>query len=272
MLPKDKTWLIDFNLQDVAVTSGLPVPDEASAAILDVSVEDLRAYVAAAKGEVANAADELRTANPVVGQLIEKLRGVRRVLAIGDSITTYRYSYARMLAHLMSGAECMNRGYSGYTSTHGLELTYTQFLALEPDLVFIMYGVNDCKIFGEPGKKSRKTLVSLEEFRVNMAAIVEAFRRHTRARIVLMTPTPVVVTTTNRLREFSKIHLSWQNHDLKARAQLCREVSAQFQTDFVDLYKAFGDVPDASLYLLDGLHPNIDGQQQILLTIAWALT
>jgi lysophospholipase L1-like esterase len=65
--------------------------------------------------------------------------------------------------------------------------------------------------------------------------------------------------------------MSWQNHDLKARAQVCREISAQFQTDFVDLYGAFGDAPDESLYLPDGLHPNFAGHQHILLTIAKAL-
>ena len=188
-------------------------------------------------------------------------------MAVGDSITTYRYSYARLLAALLAlhrpddGIQFVNVAQSGYTSTHGLENSYTQFLALQPDWVFIKFGVNDCKRFG--GEQA-KTLVSLEEYRANMTAMVQAFLEHSRARPVLLTPAPVIEDVVNNNPDFQAMRMTWSNADIQARADFLQNLAAQYDLPFVDLTKIFGYDPDATLYVADGLHPGPAGQQLIL--------
>ncbi len=71
-------------------------------------------------------------------------------MSIGDSITTYRQSYARLLESMIASLPGkVQRGAIGLRQ-HGLENVFTQFLAHQPDWVSIMFGANDCKRFGEP--------------------------------------------------------------------------------------------------------------------------
>jgi len=189
------------------------------------------------------------------------------VLAVGDSITTYRYSYARILAAMLDirrgeeGIRFVNVGQSGYTSSLGLETTYSQNLAYQPDWVFIMLGISDCKQFG--GGQSR-TLVSLDEYRVNMSLIVDAYHRFTDARIVLLTPTPVVESTTDANPDFAAMRLSWRNTNLAACTEIIRNLADENDLGRVDLMAVFGLDPDPDLLLANGLHPNPTGQQIIL--------
>ena len=104
-----------------------------------------------------------------------------------------------------------------------------------------------------------------------MAAVIEAFQQYAQAKIILLTPTPVVEATANDFPDFVKMRMTWRNRDLKRRADILLELSEQYQTDYVDLYSVFGDMPDASLFLPDGLHPNFLGHQHILKEMASAL-
>lgn len=264
-LPEEKQFLIDFNVQDVAVAIGIDIPTSAGATILGVGEDDFVAYINEAKQAVAKVATQLVTTEESVATMVSQLKLYQRVLVIGDSITTFRYSYARLLKYLLSGVEFINHGYSGYTSNHGLELTHTRFIQLQPDLVFIKYGVNDGKLFeGADGR----TLVSSDEYRGNIRGIIKAFQQYTDAKIVLLTPTPVVTQIVNNSDDFKAMHMTWQNSDIKQFGDIMRELSVEHETKFVDLYGKFGDEPNASLYLADGLHPNVDGHQEILKLIA----
>lgn len=146
---------------------------------------------------------------------------------------------------------------------------YTQFLAYVPDWVFIKFGVNDCKHFGSP---QSKTLVSLEEYRANMAAIVEAFLEHSPAQPVLLTPTPVVEDIIKENPEFVATRVTWHNADLQARAEITHNLARQHGLPWVDLMGVFGDRPDPAFYLPDGLHPGPDGHRLILEAMLYTLT
>jgi acyl-CoA thioesterase-1 len=267
-LPPETTFLIDFNLHWVPAALGLEVSPAAAAAMMEITEAEFMAYATAAEAEVKRTAAglldkaELRQA---VDQLAIPAGGT--VMAVGDSITTYRYSYARLLAAMVAirrpddDIRFLNVAQSGYTSTHGLENTFTQFLDHQPDWVFIKFGVNDCKLFGGP---EAKTLVSLEEYRANMAGIVKAFLNHTPARPVLMTPAPVVEDVVNNNPDFQAMRMTWSNGDIQARADALRELADQQKLPFVDLMVLFGPTPDPALYVADGLHPGPAGQVLIL--------
>lgn len=262
-LSAETQFLIDFNFHDVAAALGLPLPPEAAALMYGITLDELNTYqvevdaaLAVTVGQMAAQAETMR--------FIEKFRAGQTVLCIGDSITTYRYSYAHLLRHLLQarGVQVINRGYSGYTSTHGLELTYTQFLTQQPNWVFIKYGVNDCKRFGG---RSERTLVSLDEYTTNLRNIIGAFQQHTTTRIIVLTPTLVVEEIVNSNPDIMAMRLTWDNDDLQTRGEAALAVARETDALGVDLRGVLvGSPPDAALLCPDGLHPNAKGQRIIL--------
>jgi lysophospholipase L1-like esterase len=261
-LSAETQFLIDFNVHDVAAALGLPIPPEAAALMYGISLDELNTYQAEVDAALAVTAAQM-AAQPETRHFIEKFTAGQTVLCIGDSITTYRYSYAHLLRHLLQGrgVQVINRGYSGYTSTHGLELTYTQFLAHQPDWVFIKYGVNDCKRFGG---RSERTLVSLDEYANNLRNIIGAFQQHTTARMVVLTPTLVAEEVVNSNPDIMAMRLTWDNDDLVTRGEAALAVAQETDVMGVDLRGVLGSPPEATLLCPDGLHPNANGQRIIM--------
>ncbi len=276
VLPAEVTFAIDFNLHWVPAALGLEVSPAAAAAMLGITEEQFGTYAEEVETSVwQSAAAYLH--QPRVGEALERLdvpaQGL--IMAVGDSITTYRYSYARLLAALVSQTRpddrirFLNVAQSGYTTTHGLENTFTQFLAHQPDAVLIMFGVNDCKIFGGP---ESKTLVTLAEYRANMNAMVEAFLAHSSVHPILLTPTPVIEDIVNGSPDFQAMGMSWRNTDLQARAETLHDLARAYKLLLIDLFELFGPDPDPVMYLADGLHPSPHGQTLILDTILKVLS
>jgi lysophospholipase L1-like esterase len=267
-LSTEVIFSIDFNLHWVPAALGLEVSPAAAATMLGITETEFLAYATEAETQVKRTAEAMLD-RPELQQAIDHLAipAGGRVMAVGDSITTYRYGYARLLATMIAlrrpdeKIHVINVAQSGYTSTHGLESTYTQFLAHQPDWVFIKFGVNDCKQFGGP---EAKPLVSLEEYRANIAGIVQAFLNYTPARPVLLTPTPVVESIVTENPDFQDMRMTWSNTELQARADAVRDLAARHQVPFVNLMALFGPSPDPDLYVVDGLHPGPAGQQLIL--------
>lgn len=80
---------------------------------------------------------------------IEKQDGVKRVVALGDSVTygwrvkqedTYPYQLRKMLPQ---GFEVVNGGIPGYSTQQGYEFLEEEILPLQPDIIIIMFGWND---------------------------------------------------------------------------------------------------------------------------------
>lgn len=264
-LPPETAFLVDFNLHMVPAALGLVVPDEAAATMFGVTPEEIGRYSAAVDRQVMRTASELLAQSDLASAIKHwSLTDGSLVMAIGDSITTYRYGYARLLSAMLdlgrptSGIRFVNVAQSGYTSTHGLEVTYTQFLTQKPDWVFIKFGVNDCKQFG--GAHAR-TLVTLDEYRANLGAIVAGFQYFSQTKIVLLSPTPVVEDVANTFPDFLPMRMTWDNRNLKACADAVAELAAKHGLTFVDLFSLFGASPDPAHYLPDGLHPGPSGHK-----------
>jgi len=275
-LGPETTFLIDFNLHWVPAALGLDVSPAAAAAMCNITEAQFLAYVGQVKTEISSIAQTL-LAEPGLAQAVERwpIRAGGKVMAVGDSITIYRYGYVWLLEAMLAqrrpddGIQVINVAQSGYTSTHILENTFTQFLAHQPDWVFIMFGVNDCKKFGGP---SAKTLVSLDEYAANLTGMVEGFMKYTSARPVLLTPAPVVENIVNTNPDFAARHMTWDNADIQACADAVRNLAGQHHLPLVDLVRVFTLNPDPSLYLADGLHPSLAGQQVILTQVLQAVS
>ena len=267
----EQTFMIDFNLHQVPAAIGLEVGSVAGAAILGMSKAAFEAHVSEVNAGVRTIAKRLLE-NPDLVRALENLdlEHAGTVMTVGDSITTYRWGYASILKAMLElhQPECQRRflnvGQSGYTSTHGKELTFTQLLIQKPDLVTIKFGANDSKHFGAPSEPS---LVSQAEYRENLDAIVRGFQRHTKAKIVLLSPTPVIESVVNSSPAYQSMQMTWDNADLRAFGAALKDIAEKRGLVFVDLYSIFGDKPNPDLYLEDGLHPSPAGHELILSTL-----
>ncbi|MCO6452798.1 MAG: hypothetical protein J5I90_18595 [Caldilineales bacterium] len=264
-LPADITFQIDFNVQTVAAAIGVPISDAAIAAVFGINEGDLSAYLAEVQKGVESVAVELLSDEELSTALRRwpTARG-QKVMMVGDSITTYRRGYARLFEAMLALARpgddiyVTNVAQSGFTSTHGLELTYTQLLAQKPDWVFIKYGGNDCKQFGGP---DASTLVPIGYYEENLRRMVLAFRKHADASVILITPTPVVEDVVNTLPDFLPMHMTWDNRNLAAYAEVVRRLGRELDTPVADFYSLFGAKPSSAYFLEDGLHPNPKGHR-----------
>jgi lysophospholipase L1-like esterase len=137
-------------------------------------------------------------------------------------------------------------------------------LALKANLIFLSYGVNDAKYFGD----TPKTLVSQEEYAANMLAVVRALQQQTEARLVLLTPTPVVEALSNAAPPGFHHRMRWDNADLQRFGGSLQQIGVMTGVRVIDVFAAFGASPNPALFLADGVHPNVDGERLILEQIA----
>lgn len=259
---------IEFNTYEVPAELGIAMPSQAASCVLNISEDQFLAYVASLSAEVDDEARQLAS-EPALAAAIDRfpVRRDGKVMALGDSVTTWRRGYMELLRAMVilrrpgDAIQFANRAQSGYTSTHARRSTYLQYIKELPDLVFILLGGNDCERFGG---SAAPTLVSPAEYRRNLDAIIRAFRDHTTARLVLLTPVPVNESMLRRVTDFAKSQLTWRNQDLQVCADILRELAGQYDLPLVDLMDAFGAEPSPGLYLPDGLHPGTMGQQIVL--------
>ena len=273
-LPAGIRTAIEFNTYEVPAELNIAMPPQAAACVLNIELEQFNAEVQRIEGLLQADARRL-LARPEIAAGLDRLP-VRRggtVLAIGNSVTTYRRSYFALLRALVGlhrpddGLRFANHAQSGFTSTHARRSTYRQYILEQPDLVIILLGGNDCERFAVTGAQ---TLVSPAEYRVNLESIIRAFQERTGARLVLLSPVPVVPRLVERVSDHRRLGLSWDNGDLQVCADAVRSLALQYSLPFVDLMEVFGAPPDAGappdsrLYFADGLHPGPKGEELIL--------
>jgi lysophospholipase L1-like esterase len=148
--------------------------------------------------------------------------------------------------------EAINAGVSGNTTVNALERIESDVLAHNPDLVTVMFGLNDM------------TRVPLEDYRANLKTIVERCRA-AGAEVVLCTPNNVEDTEgrpTAKLLEYCAV---------------VREVAEVQKVPLADCYTAFEDIRQKdgrkwALMMSDEIHPNMDGHEMIARTIAHAMS
>lgn len=186
------------------------------------------------------------------------------VVCFGDSVTGVYYhtgsrrAYTDMVEIALQRAfpdgdvVAINAGISGHTTADGLARIEKDVLAHKPDLVTVMFGLNDM------------TRVAIDDYRNNLVTIIEKCRG-AGAEVILCTPNAV---RNSEGRPITK---------LEQYVAVVREVAAAKNAPLVDCYKALEDVKadDAQAWALmmsDDIHPNMDGHKFMAAQIASAVT
>jgi lysophospholipase L1-like esterase len=213
-----------------------------------------------------------------------------RILFIGDSITDGDRSrtgdvnhdlgdtFVRIIAarygadHPRDGIAFINRGINGHRVTDLEERWETDCLALQPDLLTILVGVNDAASVVEltvpppPRTDGRppKSLVTREMFRETYDRILTlTLKRLPSIRIILCTPFVLPV---------GKIGRDWAlwNEEVLLRTSMIRDLAGKHGADLLEFQPLFdraSQLAPPSFWIPDGVHPSAAGHQ--LMADAW---
>ena len=196
------------------------------------------------------------------------------VVAFGDSITNGACVFgvtgatafrglvrARLCEELGPEVAVLNAGVNGDITPLALERLDKEVLKPGPDIVTVMFGVNDAGYYRpETDGFADTPRVEVSQFRKCLTAIVTRIQA-AGAEVILLTPLPM--------------NSHYWGTDLKAYvenglnflvtqyAQACREVAAAREVPLVDTYAYFDSHPETEDLVPDGIHPNPEGHQVI---------
>lgn len=183
--------------------------------------------------------------------------GPSTYLALGDSITSDRLSYAKIIRKIWNGIpgrSVIDAGISGDTTADIIDRFYEGVMNVEFSVISIFIGTNDSRGLADG---SGITRVSLDEYGLKLDYLVRTLRTK-EASIITITIPPV---NNRRLQEFFGTESNWEysaDH-IEAVNAVIRGVSEKYGTTLVDFAAALGDKGDDYLDN-DGLHLNMRGQ------------
>jgi lysophospholipase L1-like esterase len=187
-----------------------------------------------------------------------------RILFQGDSITDAGRD-RRNYHHLGSGYpkyaaeqmvkdhpdvefEFINLGISGNRTDQLFDRLYRDGVALEPDVISILIGIND--IWHRYGGDRVET--TDEQVALNYRCILERLRAQTNAKIVMIAPFLLDFEGNQHFRP-----------DLERILPIVRELAKEFADVYIPLDEIFAQVlptqPEPLYYSRDAVHPNTNG-------------
>ena len=187
-----------------------------------------------------------------------------RIVCFGDSVTGVYYhtgsrrAYTDILGIALrrqypsSTITMINAGISGHTTVNALARIDNDVLKHKPDLVTVMFGLNDI------------VRVPIDQYKRNLKEIVTKCRA-IGAEVVLATPNNVINTSSRPIKKLIRY------------CETVRLVSQEMGTPLCDSYRylekrRLKDNFDWRLLMSDAIHPNMDGHKQLAAVLARTIT
>jgi lysophospholipase L1-like esterase len=190
------------------------------------------------------------------------------VVAIGDSITDDLLSWAHLLDSVITAGRpdldvhVVNAGYTGDTTQEAIS-RFDTVARHRPAWILQMLGTNDARHHGA----ARVCTTTPEESARNFAVLRELIATETSARLVTLTPPPVVGEAASAWEPFREEKIGWRERDVELiTAHLLASAS-----DVIDVNSVLAASPWQHWLLPDGVHPNSAGQATIARTVLAAL-
>ena len=148
--------------------------------------------------------------------------------------------------------EFINLGISGNRTGQLFDRFYSDGIALQPDIISILIGINDIWHRCPPNY----ILTTDEQIALNYREILKRIRRETNAKIVILSP---YVLDSEDKEPMKK--------ELSTVLPIIRELADEFADAYVPLdelfEKAMETQPEPRYYSADGVHPNENGAKFI---------
>lgn len=193
------------------------------------------------------------------------------VVAFGDSVTlgtrpglaeedTFRARLAAAFESAGRPIRMVNAGVGGSSTAHGLARMETDVLAHRPDVVVLMFGLNDACLIAPGGALLDGPRLSVAEYRANLNAMLDRLE-DIGCRALLCTPNPM--TPNYPYAEVGGYAGEPINAVLEEFVAACRSLAAERAGPLVDVYAAFLTTPGALEWVEDGCHPYAAGHALI---------
>lgn len=179
------------------------------------------------------------------------------ILTVGDSLTADALSWSELLSLALAevrrlrGVQVVNAGVSGNTTADTVA-SFIPLCELEPTLIVFLVGTNDAR---RHGWNATRPLIMLDQTRANLLVLRQLARERTAARVVWMTPPPVIEGRQRAHWLMQAGEIWYANTDLARIADVVRTLPG----GALDLWPLF-DGAGEGLYMDDGVHLNPDGQ------------
>lgn len=198
------------------------------------------------------------------------------IVTFGDSVTAERGRievYPQLLARELSfddnDVTVINAGIGGHTTTMGRKRFQEDVLEANPDVVVIMFGINDAAVDVWKDPPASGPRVSLEDYRNNLTEMVRTLKER-NVRVVLMTSNPIHWTD-KTLELYGKPpyrpgEVDGFNVILRDYVVAVREIAAKEKVGLVDVFAAFEEFDASSerkpgSLTPDGMHPGSPGHR-----------
>ena len=141
----------------------------------------------------------------------------------------------------------INLGISGNRTDQLFDRLYDDAIALEPDVISVLIGINDVW-----HRYSHHIETTDEQFECNYRAILERLKKQTHAKIVVMAPFLLDCEDKDEIRR-----------DLTTILPIVRRLADTYADVYVPLDELFAAAlpqqPEPHFYSADGVHPNAEG-------------
>jgi lysophospholipase L1-like esterase len=178
------------------------------------------------------------------------------IVAFGDSITFGQHiDQSKAWPNLLRGREVTVAGIPGDTTRLGLERFPAQVQNVEPDIVIIQFGHNDCNRWETDRGMPR---VSLAAYRANLNEMIDRSRVF-NIKVMLCTLTPSLRSNRHAV-------------DVEVYDRMLRTVASDEAVPLADVRAVFSEWPRLAVLLMpDGLHLTEDGHRLYARTVEEAL-
>ncbi len=200
------------------------------------------------------------------------------IVTFGDSVTAERGSatvYSALLADELSfdgkDVKIINAGIGGHTTKNGAARLKKDVLDAKPDVVVVMFGINDAAVDVWRKVPADKARVSLADYRKNITEMIQLLKKQ-GVRVVLMTSNPI--HWADKTRElygkppYQPDDVDGFNVILRDYVATVREIAKKESVELVDVFAAF-EAHDADpkhkagSLTPDGMHPGNPGHRII---------
>lgn len=188
------------------------------------------------------------------------------IVAFGDSITKgdhvapherFTAIAERELSRIKGETvRVINAGKNADITTLALARIGSDVLVHHPDLVTVMFGVNDAGFFRPDGPPADTPRVAPEDYRRNLHEMVE---RISAAGALPILGTPLPMSPSYPLAHLPQYREHGLNYLVDRYAAIMRAVAQERGIPLIDLHRAFAEDPSTQAFLPDGIHPNAQG-------------
>ena len=176
-------------------------------------------------------------------------RDKRNFHNLGNGYPKYAASYISS-SHPETEFEFINLGISGNRTDQLFDRLYPDAIALQPDVISILIGINDI------WHRRSNILTTDAQIELNYRTILTLLRERTNAKIVMIAPFVLDAEDKDFLRE-----------DHKKLIPIVRSLAKEFADVYIPLDTMFEEAlktqPEPKFYLGDGVHPNQNGSEFI---------